>query len=341
MTMKESFNHEQMDFRRDRLLVCGIGSAGSNMTRHLQMKVKREKTDYLVLDTDRKCLDAVQKERKMLIGESICHGTGTDRCVQKGRDAAIESKRDIEEALAGYRAAVILFGAGGGTGTGAAPEIIRTAKEMGIETVVFATKPFAFEARTRNEAAQECFDSMRNEKIRLTMLENERFLQRTDKNIRMDAFLESIDDVIVDFVEKIPVCPGEGCTMQTELLKTYDESAPKEVTIEQIMDVVCDSLHVTKDQVLSKTRKKDAVKARLLIMYLCKYVGGYSFRATGSMLGGGSERTVRRGVRVMAREYNRDEMMRNMIDLINNEMKEKANNCIPEGRQRFQSKSGA
>ncbi len=288
------------------------------------MNVKRGEIDYLTFDTDKKCLDAVPRGRKILIGESTCHGTGTGRSVQKGKGAAIESKRAIEEAMAGYTAAIILFGAGGGTGTGAAPKINRIAKEMGIETVVFVIKPFLFEAKIRNETAQECIEAMKDENARVAVLDNERFLQRADSNIGMAEFFENMGDTIVDFVEKIPVNPHEGRDLREELIQTFDESAPREVSMEQIMNAVCDFFHVTKEQVLSRTRKKDVVKARRIVMYLCKYMGGYSLDAIGTMTKR-KERVARHGVRVIVKRYQKDAMMVDKIDHIRGKIEKKMN----------------
>lgn len=94
-TMLHRDKSKQKEHTRNRLLICGVGGAGCNMTRHLQMNVKREGIDYLTFDTDKKCLDAVPRGRKILIGESLCRGTGTGRCVEKGKDAALESKHII------------------------------------------------------------------------------------------------------------------------------------------------------------------------------------------------------------------------------------------------------
>ncbi|MCH7524885.1 MAG: hypothetical protein IIC74_07735 [Bacteroidetes bacterium] len=43
----------------------------------------------------------------------------------------------------------VCAGMGGGTGTGAAPIIARSAKELGILTIAVVTKPFSFEGQQR------------------------------------------------------------------------------------------------------------------------------------------------------------------------------------------------
>ena len=156
---------------------------------------------------------------------------------------------------------------------------------------------------------------MQHEKVKVAVLDNERFLQRADSHIGMAEFLESMDDTIVDFVDKIPVSPSEGRDMREELTQTFDESAPKEVSAEQIIDAVCDYCHVTKDQVLSKKRKIGVEKTRRIIMYLCKYTGGYSYAATGRVLGR-REHAIRHGIHAVSKKYISDKMMRNTIDQI-------------------------
>ena len=85
------------------------------------------------------------------------------------------------------------------------------------------------------------------------------------------------------------------------------------------MNAVCDYFHVTKEQVLSRTRKKDVVKARRIIMYLCKYIGGYSFNTTGTLM---KLRVVavRHGVRAVSKQYTKKELTRDTIDSLKKEI---------------------
>ncbi len=70
-----------------------------------------------------------------------------------GREAALESKAEIEEAIKGADMIFVTCGMGGGTGTGAAPVIAEISQDLGALTVGIVTKPFSFEGKKKNESS--------------------------------------------------------------------------------------------------------------------------------------------------------------------------------------------
>jgi cell division protein FtsZ len=61
---------------------------------------------------------------------------------------------EIRDHLSGANMVFVTAGMGGGTGTGAAPVIAKTARELGILTVGVVTKPFHFEGQRRMRVAE-------------------------------------------------------------------------------------------------------------------------------------------------------------------------------------------
>lgn len=80
------------------------------------------------------------------------HGTGGDAI--QGRLAAQDDLQNLGPHLQGVRTVVVTACLGAGTGGGATPEIVKTLHDMGVATVCFVTKPFAFEGEARRSSAE-------------------------------------------------------------------------------------------------------------------------------------------------------------------------------------------
>ncbi len=94
-------------------------------------------------------------------------------------------------------------GMGGGTGTGAAPVVARTAKEMGALTVAVVTKPFAFEGQARMRLAEAGLDELRKEVDALIVIPNDRLLATVAKDTTLKQAFAICDDVLKQAVEGI------------------------------------------------------------------------------------------------------------------------------------------
>jgi cell division protein FtsZ len=92
---------------------------------------------------------------------------------------------------------------GGGTGTGAAPEIALIARELGALTVGVVTKPFTFEGRRRASQAEQGVAALKENVDTLIVIPNDRLLDIVDKNTPMlEAFREA-DNVLRQGVQGI------------------------------------------------------------------------------------------------------------------------------------------
>ena len=137
--------------------VIGIGGAGANVLDRMALEGSDD-ADLLTLNTDVRALSSSVSSNKIQLGQTLLKGMGAGGDPELGKQGALEAVDEIRNALRGYKMAFVCVGLGGGTGSGAAPEVCRVAKEEGVFLVVFATLPFSFEGKRRMDQALEALD---------------------------------------------------------------------------------------------------------------------------------------------------------------------------------------
>ena len=185
-----------------KIKVIGVGGGGCNaVNRMIESGVKG--VEFIVANTDLQVLNVSKAENKLQIGQDITNGLGAGANPEVGREAAIESKNDISEALKGADMVFVTCGMGGGTGTGAAPVIAEIAQNLGALTVGIVTKPFRFEGKRRMEQAILGIDELRKHVDTLIVIPNDNLRDIIDKSTPMvDAFKE-VDNVLHRGVQSI------------------------------------------------------------------------------------------------------------------------------------------
>ena len=138
---------------RPRLTVIGIGGAGCNAVNNM-ISSGLDGVDFIVANTDAQALVAAATDLRIQLGAALTEGLGAGSRPEIGEAAAEESIEEIRTHIKGSHMVFIAAGMGGGTGTGAAAVIARTAREMGILTVGVVTKPFLFEGARRMRVAE-------------------------------------------------------------------------------------------------------------------------------------------------------------------------------------------
>lgn len=129
-----------------KIKVVGVGGGGGNaVNRMIESGVKG--VEFIVANTDLQVLKSSKAPVKIQIGAELTNGLGAGAKPEIGKEAALESKAEIEAALEGADMVFITCGMGGGTGTGAAPVIADIAQQLGALTVGIVTKPFSFEGK--------------------------------------------------------------------------------------------------------------------------------------------------------------------------------------------------
>ncbi len=185
-----------------KIKVIGVGGGGCNaVNRMIEAGVKG--VEFIVANTDLQVLNASPAEIKLQLGESITGGLGAGANPNVGREAAMESRSEIEEVLRGADMVFVTCGLGGGTGTGAAPIIAEIAQSLNALTVGIVTKPFKFEGKKRMEQALLGLEELKKNVDTLIVIPNDRLRDIIDKSTPMvDAFKE-VDNVLHRGVQSI------------------------------------------------------------------------------------------------------------------------------------------
>ena len=173
---------------KPRIMVCGVGGAGGNAVNNMIVSGLAG-VDFVVANTDAQALTSSRAERIIQMGLQVTEGLGAGSKPEVGRAAAEEAIEEIRDHLAGAHMVFVTAGMGGGTGTGAAPVIARTAREMGILTVGVVTKPFHFEGGRRMKLAEGGINELHKVVDTLIIIPNQNlFRVANERTTFADAF---------------------------------------------------------------------------------------------------------------------------------------------------------
>ena len=157
----ESYKFEIPKHHKSIIKVIGVGGGGSNAVNNMYRQGIKD-VEFVVCNTDAQALNSSPVPYKLQIGTNLTEGLGCGANPEVGRAAAVESKEQIREMLAGTKMVFVTAGMGGGTGTGAAPVIAKIAMDMDILTVGIVTVPFSFEGKKKSSAAQIGIEALRS-----------------------------------------------------------------------------------------------------------------------------------------------------------------------------------
>lgn len=185
-----------------KIKVIGIGGGGNNaVNRMIESGLKG--VEFIVANTDLQVLNVSKADVKIQIGSKLTNGLGAGANPQIGKEAALESKPEIEAALEGADMVFITCGMGGGTGTGAAPIIADIAQEMGALTVGIVTKPFSFEGKKRMEQAEVGLEELKKHVDTLIVIPNDKLREIIDKSTPLVESFKEVDNVLRRGVQSI------------------------------------------------------------------------------------------------------------------------------------------
>ncbi|MCQ2213579.1 MAG: cell division protein FtsZ [Bacteroidaceae bacterium] len=179
--------------------VIGVGGGGSNAVNHMYNEGIHDVT-FVVCNTDNKALQDSPVPDKIQLGTE---GLGAGNRPERARKATEESLDDIKRMLSdGTRMVFVTAGMGGGTGTGAAPIIAKTAKEMGILTVGIVTIPFRWEGNRKIDQALDGVEEISKNVDALLVINNERLREIYQQMSIVDAFAKA-DDTLCNAAKSI------------------------------------------------------------------------------------------------------------------------------------------
>jgi cell division protein FtsZ len=185
-----------------RIKVFGIGGGGSNAVNRMHLD-GIEGVELFAINTDIQHLASLSVPNKIQIGEKLTRGLGAGARPEIGEQAALEDIDKIKEVLRNTDMLFLAVGLGGGTGTGAAPVIAKTAKEMGILTVAVVTKPFNFEGQKRMQVALDGLERLKEVVDTYIVINNQKLVEIAEKNFSVKDAFKMVDDVLSKAVRGI------------------------------------------------------------------------------------------------------------------------------------------
>jgi cell division protein FtsZ len=182
--------------------VIGVGGGGGNAVSYM-MECGIDGVEFICANTDSQALKNSRVKTSIQIGCNITKGLGAGANPDLGRQAAMEDRDRIKEAIEGSDMLFITAGMGGGTGTGAAPIVAQIARELGILTVAVVTKPFGMEGRKRLDIAENGITELSKYVDSLITIPNQKLLTVLGKQTTLlDAF-KSANQVLQGAVQGI------------------------------------------------------------------------------------------------------------------------------------------
>lgn len=182
--------------------VVGVGGGGGNAVKHM-IANDVDGVDFICANTDAQALTDVETTTLLQLGGTITKGLGAGANPEVGRQAALEDRDRIAEALHGADMIFITAGMGGGTGTGAAPVVAEIAKDMGILTVAVVTRPFSFEGKKRMLIAENGMKELQQHVDSLITIPNEKLLEVLGKSASLLEAFKTANDVLLGAVQGI------------------------------------------------------------------------------------------------------------------------------------------
>ena len=190
ITIPENINDTQ-----PKISVIGIGGAGGNAV-NTMISEKIENIDFIVANTDGQALSRSLTSKQIQLGKSITLGLGAGSNAEIGRKAAEETIEEIIAELSDVNMLFITTGMGGGTGSGAAPVIAKSAREKGILTVAVVTKPFDFEGKKRMDVAEENLSLLKENVDTLIVIPNQNLFKIANEKTTFAEAFKMADDVL-------------------------------------------------------------------------------------------------------------------------------------------------
>jgi len=203
-------NNNRLGINPTRIKVIGVGGGGGNAVNRM-IKAKLAGVEFWLMNTDLQVLTYSNVQNKLQLGVNTTNGLGSGGDPATGEKAALEMKDDITRALEGADMVFITAGMGGGTGTGAAPIVAQVAKDLGILTIAFVTKPFHWEGKKRMNQAEAGIEKLKKYVDAILVVPNDKLLQVVERQIGLREAFCVTDEVLyrgIQGISDIITIPG-------------------------------------------------------------------------------------------------------------------------------------
>ncbi len=185
-----------------KIKVVGIGGAGGNaISRMAKCGIKG--VELIAINTDFQDLKDSEGDVKIRIGKKLTEGLGTGMNTDLGKKAVDENREEIAKAFKDSDMIFLTCGLGGGTGTGAIPQVAEIAREAGALTIAVVTTPFSFEGKERGKVARRGLKILQERVDTLIPISNDRLLSTLGPNISLEKAFWSCDEILRQAVQGI------------------------------------------------------------------------------------------------------------------------------------------
>ncbi|KHO55414.1 MAG: cell division protein FtsZ, cell division protein FtsZ [archaeon GW2011_AR19] len=184
-----------------KIKIIGVGGGGNNSLNRMK-EIGIKGGELIAINTDAQDLLYTDADHKILIGKELTQGLGAGSNPRIGEEAAKESMSEIKKKLSGSDMIFITCGLGGGTGTGAAPEIAKIAKKNGALVIGVVTLPFTIEGQKRIENAMIGLEKLESFVDTLIIIPNDKLLELAPKLPLQTAF-KIADEILTNAVKGI------------------------------------------------------------------------------------------------------------------------------------------
>ena len=189
------FEFDDYALMRAKIKVVGVGGAGGNAINRM-IEDQLLGVEFIAVNSDAQDLENNLAAAKLQIGKTLTKGLGAGADIDIGRQAVVEDHEYIEKALVGADMIFVTAGMGGGTGSGAAPQIARIARDLNTLTVGIVTRPFLFEGRHRARRAEMGIQELRKHCDTTLVIPNETLLTVTDAGTSFTDALKMADSIL-------------------------------------------------------------------------------------------------------------------------------------------------
>ena len=185
-----------------RIKVLGLGGGGSNAVNRM-VELGLIGAEFIAANTDHQALESSLAPTRIQLGPGVTRGLGAGGDPKMGAAAAIESSRELSQALAEADMIFLTAGMGGGTGTGATPIAAEIARETGAVVIATVTMPFSFEMSKRAKNASEGVRRLQPHTHTLITVPNDRLLQVVPREASLEVAFRFADDVLRQGIQGI------------------------------------------------------------------------------------------------------------------------------------------
>lgn len=187
-------------------MLCGVGGGGGNALESM-LQEGIPGISFIAANTDVQALKKFEvygSDMELIqLGEKLTKGLGAGADPEVGKEAACETSELIQATIAGADMLFITAGMGGGTGTGAAPQIAKIATDMGILTVAVVTKPFVFEGAKRMQIAEQGIQELSQYVDSLITIPNNKLISVLGKEVTLMSAFKTANSVLLGAVQGI------------------------------------------------------------------------------------------------------------------------------------------